>query len=59
MARTKTNTRNDTKRRTSWRSIHLDKNYNFVFFIFLIVIFFKTHKFAFQKWGICPVREVK
>ena len=40
MARTKSNTQNDTKTRTtSWRNIHLEKLYFCVFRIFL----FKVH----------------
>jgi len=39
MARTKTNTQNDTKTRTtSWRNRHLENNYIFVFLNFILYI---------------------
>jgi len=39
MARTKTNTQNDTKTRTpSWRNRHLENNYMFVFLNFILYI---------------------
>jgi len=56
MARTKTNTQNNTKtRRTPWRNIHLEKNYflcfsDFSFFFFFFFIYNFLNDFSKKCW---------